>query len=119
MDARLQKALDHANYRQTLGIERQRLKDTSLASLVIAYNGGIFTCNKTLIGFINSIKDYGPVVDHGSAVILDDNDYPIEIKNLQEFLDQVIGTYFEITNEYYQHYAALKQKRTVAKLVEL
>lgn len=113
MDERLKQAIEHANYRQTLGIERQRLKDKALAELVIAYNGGIFTCDKTLIGFINSIKDYG------AATILDDNDYPVEIEDLQVFSEKVISTYFEVTNRYLSDYNIVRQKRTAAKLVDL
>jgi hypothetical protein len=113
MDDRLIKVLEHANYRQTLGIERQRLKDKAQAELVIAYNGGIFNVDRTLIGFINSIKDYG------SAVILDNNEYPVEIEDLQVFHDKVISTYFEVTNRYLTDYNTIKQKRTAAKLVDL
>jgi hypothetical protein len=113
MDERLQQALEHANYRQTLGIERKRLKDKALAELVIAYNGGIFTVDRTLIGFINSIKDYG------SAVILDDNEYPVEIEDLEAFSAKVLSTYFEVTNRYLTDYNEIKQKRTAAKLVDL
>jgi hypothetical protein len=113
MDDRLVKALEHANYRQTLGIERQRLKDKAKSELVIAYNGGLFSVDRTLIGFINSIKDYG------SAVILDDNDYPVEIEDLEEFQARVVGTYFEVTNRYLTDYNEIKQKRNAAKLVDL
>jgi len=113
MDERLQQALEHANYRQTLGIERKRLKDKALAELVIAYNGGIFTVDRTLIGFINSIKDYG------SAVILDDNEYPVEIEDLEAFSSKVLSAYFEVTNRYLTDYNEIKQKRTAAKLVDL
>jgi hypothetical protein len=113
MDDRLVKALEHANYRQTLGIERQRLKDKAKSELVIAYNGGLFSVDRTLIGFIDSIKDYG------SAVILDDNDYPVEIEDLEEFQARVVGTYFEVTNRYLTDYNEIKQKRNAAKLVDL
>lgn len=113
MDARLQQAIEHANYRQTLGIERQRLKDKALAELVIAHNGGIFSVGRELIGFINSIKDYG------AATILDDNDYPVEIEDLQEFLDKITAVYFEVTNRYLADYNSIRQKRTAAKLVDL
>jgi hypothetical protein len=113
MDDRLIKALEHADYRQTLGIERQRLKDKAHAELVIGYCGGMFTVDRTLIGFINSIKEYG------SAVILDDNGYPVAIENLEDFQARVIGTYFEVTNRYLTDYNEIKQKRTAAKLVDL
>ena len=113
MDERLKQAIEHANYRQTLGIERQRLKDKATAELTIAHNGGIFTVDKTLIGFINALKDYG------AATILDDNDYPVEIEDLQQFLDKITGHYFEVTNRYLADYNTIRQKRTAAKLVDL
>ena len=113
MDARLQQALEHANYRQTLGIERQRLKDKCLAELMFAFNGGIFTASKELIAFTAAIKDYG------SATILDSNDYPVSVDNLEEFHTKVMSTYFEATNRYLADYESIKQKRTAAKLVDL
>jgi len=113
MDDRLIKALEHANYRQALGVERQRLKDKAQAELVIAFNGGMFTVDRNLIGFINAIKDYG------SAVILDDNGYPVDIEDLEAFQARVLGTYFEVTNRYLTDYNQIKQKRTAAKLVDL
>lgn len=113
MDERLKQAIEHANYRQTLGIERQRLKDKAKAELVIAYNGGIFTVDKTLISFVNAIKD------GGSAVLLDDNEYPIEVEDLEAFLEKILSTYFEVTNRYLAEYNSVRQKRTAAKLVDL
>lgn len=113
MDERLKQAIEHANYRQTLAVEKQRLKDKAIADLVIAHNGGIFTVNKTLIGFVSAIKDYG------AATILDDNDYPIEVEDLQNFLDKITGHYFEVTNRYLADYNTVRQKRTAAKLVDL
>ena len=113
MDARLQEAITHANYRQTLAIERQRLKDQALSELVFAYNGGLFTANKELIAFVNAIKEYG------SATILDDNDYPVAVDDLEEFNAKVISTYFESTNRYLADYEQIRQKRSAAKLVDL
>ena len=113
MDARLQQAIEHANYRQTLAVERQRLKDQAHAALVIAYNGGLFTIDRTLIAFVDAIKD------RDSAVLLDDNEYPVDIEDLQAFLDKITSVYFEVTNRYLTDYTQLKQKRTAAKLVDL
>jgi hypothetical protein len=73
----------------------------------------MFTVDRTLIGFVNSIKEYG------AAVILDDNGYPIEIEDLEDFRARVLGTYFEVTNQYLTDYNEIKQKRTAAKLVDL
>lgn len=113
MDARLQKALEHANYRQSLGIERQRLKEKALTELVIAVNGGLFTIDRTLIAFVESIKD------NVSAVLLDDNSYPVDISDLPQFLNDIKAKYFSVTNQYMADYAQIKQKRTLAKLVNL
>jgi hypothetical protein len=113
MDARLQQAIEHANYRQTLAVERQRLKDKAVAELVMAHNGGLFTVGRELISFINSIKD------HKTAVILDDNEYPVDIEDLEEFYNKILVVYFETTNRYLTDYNQVRQKRTAAKLVDL
>ena len=53
-DERLEKALEFANYRQTLFNQKKILQDNCEAQLSYAYNGGTFKIDQTLIAFINS-----------------------------------------------------------------
>jgi hypothetical protein len=47
------------------------------------------------------------------------NNIPVIIKDVQDFLDNLISVYFEAVNEYQTKFAEIKKKRNVKDLVEL
>jgi hypothetical protein len=51
-------------------------------------------------------------------VILDSNENPILIDDLEKFRDEIFSRYFEATYEYAESYQALKKSRSVEKLLE-
>jgi hypothetical protein len=116
MDAVLEKALDFSNYRQTLAIQRKALKEKMLSRLTYAQSGGVFTVNQGLIVFVQMLLDQGR---SSGVVILDSNENPIVIDNLEKFRDEIFDRYFSATLEYQQAYQKLKSSRTVEKLVDL
>ena len=50
-------------------------------------------------------------------VLLDSNQNPILIPNLEEFRDEIFSRYFEATNEYFEADQSLKKSRSVEKLL--
>jgi hypothetical protein len=52
-------------------------------------------------------------------VLLDSNENPIIIDDLEKFRDEIFDRYFSATLEYHQAYQKLKSSRTVEKLVDL
>lgn len=114
MDQRIEKALEFANYRATLANQKQRLKEQCEANLNFAFNGGLFKIDQTLISFIDCFVSQGKE----SMVILDQNQTPIEIENLQDFHDTITSRWFESVNEYHRQHQELANKRKVSKLVE-
>lgn len=110
MDERLEKALNFSNYMITLNNQRRALKEKFLASLVYFYNGGSFTVTKELINFVKTLVDTG---NDSDVVLVDDKDIPVSIKNLNEFLSDILNIYFTATNEYYTEYESLKKNRTI------
>lgn len=115
MDERLEKALEFANFRHTLAIEKKRLKEKLKVDLTIAHNGGIFYIDRNLIGVLNSLNESEPE----TAVLLDDREVPVLIEDFPSFRTMVIQKYFQVINQYYMDYEALKKKRTVKDLVSL
>ena len=113
-DERLEKALEFANYRQTLFNQKKILQDTCEAQLSYAYNGGTFKIDQTLIAFINSFLAEGKE----EMVVLDTNKTPIKITDLKQFQDDVTSKYFEVTNEFHKQYEELQNSRKVEKLVD-
>lgn len=115
MDDRLKQALDFSNYSQTLSIKRKQLKERIDAKLTYGFNGGIFKIDRTLLTFVQMLCDKG----REDAVLLDINDNPVLVNELEKFKDEIFDRYFTSVYEYHEEYQALKKSRSVEKLVDL
>lgn len=115
MDERLQKALDFSNYMVTLNNHKRILKERFREKTVFYYNGGQFTVSKELVTFVNMLVERDNIED---IVLIDDNETPVLVGDLEEFLADVINLYFSAANEYHAEYNLLKKNRSVEKLVE-
>lgn len=115
MDERLTKALEFANYSVTLGNQRRALKEKYLADVIYYQHGGCFTVTKELINFVKTLVDTGN--DEG-VVLIDDADVPIEIADLNSFLETILNKYFTASNEYYTEYQKLRKQRSVEGITQ-
>jgi len=116
MDDRLKSALSFSNYQHTLTNQRRLLREKYNSSLLFGYNGGIFEVNQSLINFVNFLiskdrKENFPLIDS--------NQNPIMIENLESFLDNILNIYVSASLEYYNEYEKIKKSRSVEKLVDL
>lgn len=116
MEDQLQTALNFANYRQSFSIQRKTLKEKIEAKLTYGFGGGIFKIDRELISFTQTLIDKDRAF---GVVMLDQNDNPVLVDDLQHFQDDIISRYFEATNEYFEQYQNLKKSRTVEKLLDL
>lgn len=116
MNEQLKKALDFSNYRQTFSIQRKTLKEKIDAKLTFGHNGGIFKIDRTLLTFVEMLCSKGRVQ---GVVLLDTNDNPIIVENLETFKEEIFDRYFTSTIEYYEQYQELKKSRSVEKLLSL
>ena len=114
MQEQLKQALEFANYKQTFSIQRKILKEKVEAKLTYGFNGGIFYIDRNLLTFVEMLCNKGRTV---GVVLLDTNENPILIENLEEFRDDILSRYFEVTNEYFEQYQTLKKSRSVEKLL--
>jgi len=115
MDERLEKALEFSNYMTTLNNQRRIIHEQFLETCVHYLNGGKFSVNRDLITFCHTLLNN----DQTSTILIDDNDTPIEVQDLQEFLDNILDIYFTTSYEYFQQYNDIKKNRTVEGLVDL
>ena len=115
MDERLKKALDISNYMVTLNNQKRMLKEKYYENLVYYHNGGQFTVTKELVSFCFALQTAGQEV----TILIDDNDIPIEIVDLESFLSEVTSKYFESANEFLAEYNKLKTSRSVESIMEL
>lgn len=115
MNERLEKALEFANYRQTLAIQLHKVKTRIEGLLIIAKNGGSFQINQELICFLDYLARTGVT----QASILDRNNIPVQINNIQDFLREVTTRYFEVTNDYLQEYQKIRTARNVKSILDI
>lgn len=115
MDERLEKALEFSNYMVTLNNQRRVIHEQFLETCVHYLNGGKFSVNRELITFCHTMLQS----DQTSAILIDDNDTPIEVEDLQKFHDDIMDIYFTTSYEYFNKYNEIKKNRTVEGLVDL
>lgn len=114
MDERLQKALEFSNYSQTIANQKQQVKNRVNQLCTVHYERGMFTADPTTISFVKTLIDLGKK----QAIILDTKENPIEIKNLEEFLDSLVSAYTSGMTELDVEYNKLKKVRNLKKLMD-
>lgn len=115
MDDRLEKALDHSNYKATIVQQKENIKVRLNTALLFAKNGGLFTITPALISFVELLVRRGD----SEAILIDDRGNPAQIIGLEDFLDEILAIYTEATNEYFTEYEAIRKARNVKTAVGL
>lgn len=115
MDERLEKALEFSKYMATLNNQKRIIQEQFLENCVHYINGGKFSVNRELITFCYTLLQNNQT----GAVLIDDNDAPVEVSDLQKFLDDILNIYFTNSFEYLDKYNEIKKNRTIEGLVNL
>jgi hypothetical protein len=115
VDERLAKALEFSNYMITLNNQKRLLKEKYHEDLLYFKNGCQFTVTKELITFVGMLISNG---NDSNVILVDDNDIPTNIDDLNSFYDDILDVYFSASNEYHIKYNDLKSKRSVEKLID-
>jgi|TARA_B100000035_G_scaffold87406_1_gene73414 hypothetical protein len=115
MDERLEKALDISNYMVTLNNQTRLLKEQYSENLVYYFNGGQFSITQQLVSFCQSLLS----LKQQSTILIDDNNIPIEVEDLESFTNSIISTYFEASNRYLTEYNKLKKNRSIESIMDL
>ncbi len=114
MDQQLKAALDFSNYQQTFSIQKKVLKERIAAKLTYGFNGGLFRIDRTLLTFVDMLCAKGRT---SGVVLLDANENPILVDDLEAFREELFQRYFDVTNEYFDQYQKIKKSRSVEKLI--
>lgn len=115
MEEQLQKAFEIANYMTTLAGQKRVLLEEFQQNTVYFHNGSTFKATKELINFVNTLIQ----LDQKDAVLIDDNNIPVDIQDLPKFLEQIMHTYTYASNTYFTKYQQLKTARSVESLLDL
>lgn len=113
MDSRLENALKIAKYNNTLSNQKRLLREQVKSKMSYSINGGTFAVTQELISFIDvlirhEIKEY---------VIIDSRENPILIKDISEFLDNLLDVYFTESNKFLSEFQELSKARSVSSIV--
>lgn len=114
MNEVFQEALNFSNYKQTLAVQRKELKEKIDAKLTYGCNGGLFKIDQSLLNFVHTLCESGRT----NAVLIDVNNNPVLVEDLNSFKDEIFDRYFTSTLEYYNSYKELSKKRSVEKLLD-
>lgn len=114
MDERLEKALEFANYRITLGNQKRTLKQRTQVLQTVHYAKGVFFADAVTISFVKTLLD----MDRKEAILIDTKENPISIDNLSEFLETMVSAYTEATNEYKVQEEKIKKARNIKSLMD-
>jgi hypothetical protein len=114
MDERLERALEFANYRITLGNQKRNIRQRMSVLTTIHYKSGVFQANPETIAFVKALLDSGKK----SSIVLDTKENPIEIEDLQDLIDTLLSAYTEATNEYKVQLDKVKKSRNIKSLMD-
>jgi hypothetical protein len=114
MDERLEKALDFANYRQTLANQKRNIRSRMQMLQTVHYNNGSFIADAITIGLVNGLV----TANKKSAILIDTKETPIKIEDLSEFCNLLIEKYTEATNEYLTLLDKVNKARNIKKLMD-
>jgi hypothetical protein len=115
VDERIEKAFQTANFMATLSNLRKTALEEYQQSLIYYFQGSSFTVTRELIVFVHTLIE----LENKESIILDDNNIPLNIANLTEFLTNILNVYGQATNAYLSKYGSIKSKRKVEDLVNL
>jgi hypothetical protein len=111
---RLSQAIATANYRITLNNQKQNVRLKLKKDLTYAINGGIFFITTELISFTSMLVLQGKT----EAILLDNNNNPIEITDLVSFNDTILDKYYELMNDFFVEFKQINKSRTPALVGE-
>jgi len=115
MDQRLSKALEFANYSLTLSNQKRILQEKFFEDCLYFAQGRQFTVTPVLINFVSLLSKESR---DNSAIIIDDNNTPVIISDLESFLSDILECYSTASQEYHDKYLELSKKRSVESLID-
>lgn len=114
MDKRLEQALEISNFRLILATRQENLKVLMDNKLNLNYEGDIFQVSRELISFVSFLLLGGSK----DCILIDKNDIPIKIKNLEDFANKAGARYEKALAQYYNSYQKLNEAREIRKVID-
>jgi len=116
MDERIEKAFETANYMATLSNQKRIIQEEFTQELVFYINGSTFQITTELICYVKTLIDINRTID---VILIDSNNVPVLIDDIQQFFNDISNQYFTATQKYLEKYADIRVKRKIKDIVEL
>jgi hypothetical protein len=113
MDTRLKQALDLSTSLEMLANQRALALSKYQQTQILYYNGGTFVADLPLLSAVSILKTLE--IEH---IIVDSNNSPILISDIEEFYFLVQSRIIEANRQYYTEFEELKKVRTPQRLLE-
>lgn len=114
MDEIVKRAFDIANYAETFSAQKNILTEEFNQSLIFFQNGGSFFITREFICFVKVLTELSDNV----AVLVDDNKTPVEIRDIKQFLEDILSKYNFAVNGYYTKYSAIRSARSIESILD-
>lgn len=114
MDTRLQKALELSNSIDLITNQRNQALTKFKQNQILFYNGGTFCADLTFLGAVQALK----CLEETDHIVVDINNTPIKLLDIEEFYFLVQGKIIESTRQYYQEFEEIKKIRTPEALLK-
>ena len=115
MDDKLKEALDLSNFVTTFNNQKRLLWEKYQDDLLAYVNGHEIKITQELISMCESLSRR----NNTRTVLIDSNNLPFEVENLETFLENILDQYAQASNKYFTEYTKLKISRSVERVVGL
>ena len=115
MDERLAKALEFSNFLETQNNQKRIFLAQYKENLIHYTHGHKFTVTRELINFCHLLSE----IHDEDLVVLDDNDIPFVISNIDEFVKELLSVYTSASHKYATDYETIRKNKSVQGLVDL
>jgi hypothetical protein len=112
----IEKAFEISNLMATVANQKRILKEEYEQSLFYFENGGTFRADTTTITYVKTLKE---LIKESRLVVVDFNALPIEILDIDKFLQNLLDRHFQANNSYFAKFNELKKSRNIKNILDL
>ena len=107
MSQNIEKAFEISNLMATVANQKRILKEEYEQSLFYFENGGTY------------VKTLKELIKESRLVVVDFNSLPIEILDIDKFLQNLLDRHFQANNSYFSKFNELKKNRNIKNILDL
>lgn len=116
MNQNVEKAFEISNLMVTVANQKRVLKEEYEQSLYYFENGGTFRADNNTIAYVKILKD---LTKEKRLVLVDTNSMPVEILDIDKFLENLLDKHFQANNAYFAKFDELKKSRNIKNILDL